>query len=52
MLRNAELSRLGGLILEILEDKSRRERMGVAMQALARPDAARDMARTLIEVAA
>jgi UDP-N-acetylglucosamine--N-acetylmuramyl-(pentapeptide) pyrophosphoryl-undecaprenol N-acetylglucosamine transferase len=52
MLRNAELSRLGPTIVELLEDTPRRERMSAAMRALARPDAARDLARTLIEVAA
>lgn len=48
--RNAELSRLGDLIVELLADEERRARMGVAMRALARPDAARDLARTLIDV--
>jgi UDP-N-acetylglucosamine--N-acetylmuramyl-(pentapeptide) pyrophosphoryl-undecaprenol N-acetylglucosamine transferase len=52
MLRNAELSRLGSTIVELLEDAPRRERMSAAMRALARPHAARDLARTLIEVAA
>jgi UDP-N-acetylglucosamine--N-acetylmuramyl-(pentapeptide) pyrophosphoryl-undecaprenol N-acetylglucosamine transferase len=52
MLRNAELSALGATIVELLEDDGRRARMTAAMRALARPDAARDLARTLIEVAA
>jgi len=52
MLRNAELDRLGGTIAELLDDAPRRERMARAMRSLARPNAARDLARTLIEVAA
>jgi UDP-N-acetylglucosamine--N-acetylmuramyl-(pentapeptide) pyrophosphoryl-undecaprenol N-acetylglucosamine transferase len=52
MLRNADLHRLGTTIVDLLEDDARRERMSAAMRALARPDAARDLARTLIEVAA
>jgi UDP-N-acetylglucosamine--N-acetylmuramyl-(pentapeptide) pyrophosphoryl-undecaprenol N-acetylglucosamine transferase len=52
MLRNAELERLGPTIVELLDDDARRERMSAAMRALARPNAARDLAQTLIEVAA
>lgn len=52
MLRNAELDRLGRTIAELLDDAPRRERMARAMRSLARPNAARDLARTLIEVAA
>jgi UDP-N-acetylglucosamine--N-acetylmuramyl-(pentapeptide) pyrophosphoryl-undecaprenol N-acetylglucosamine transferase len=52
MLRNADLEGLGATIVELLDDGARRQRMSVAMRALARPDAARDIARTLIEVAA
>ncbi|MEX0750783.1 MAG: UDP-N-acetylglucosamine--N-acetylmuramyl-(pentapeptide) pyrophosphoryl-undecaprenol N-acetylglucosamine transferase [Dehalococcoidia bacterium] len=52
MLRNAEIERLGEVVIELLEDDARRERMAAAMRTLARPDAARDLARTLIEVAA
>jgi UDP-N-acetylglucosamine--N-acetylmuramyl-(pentapeptide) pyrophosphoryl-undecaprenol N-acetylglucosamine transferase len=51
MVRNAELSRLGDVIAELVRDDARRAEMGTAMQALARPDAARDLARTLIDAA-
>jgi UDP-N-acetylglucosamine--N-acetylmuramyl-(pentapeptide) pyrophosphoryl-undecaprenol N-acetylglucosamine transferase len=52
MLRNAELASLAPTIIALLEDDPRRAAMSDAMRALARPDAARDLARTLIEVAA
>jgi UDP-N-acetylglucosamine--N-acetylmuramyl-(pentapeptide) pyrophosphoryl-undecaprenol N-acetylglucosamine transferase len=52
MLRNAELGRLGATVAELLRDEARLARMSDAMRALARLDAARDLARTLIEVAA
>jgi UDP-N-acetylglucosamine--N-acetylmuramyl-(pentapeptide) pyrophosphoryl-undecaprenol N-acetylglucosamine transferase len=52
MLRNAELASLAPTIIALLEDDARRARMSAAMRALARPNAARDLARTLIEVAA
>jgi UDP-N-acetylglucosamine--N-acetylmuramyl-(pentapeptide) pyrophosphoryl-undecaprenol N-acetylglucosamine transferase len=52
MLRNAEMDRLGATIIEMLTDDARRQRMAAAMRALARPNAAADLARTLIEVAA
>jgi UDP-N-acetylglucosamine--N-acetylmuramyl-(pentapeptide) pyrophosphoryl-undecaprenol N-acetylglucosamine transferase len=52
MLRNAELASLAPTIIALLEDDARRAAMSDAMRALARPDAARDLARTLIEVAA
>jgi UDP-N-acetylglucosamine--N-acetylmuramyl-(pentapeptide) pyrophosphoryl-undecaprenol N-acetylglucosamine transferase len=52
MLRNAELDRLGETTIGLLADGARLERMRVAMRALARPDAARDLAQILWEVAA
>lgn len=52
MLRNAELGQLGAMAIELLSDDVRRAAMRVAAKQLARPDAARDLARTLIEVAA
>ena len=52
MLRNAELGLLGSTIIELLDDDARRESMSAAMRELARPNAARDLAQTLIEVAA
>lgn len=52
MFRNAQLDRLGTTIIELLDDDARRTAMSAAMRSLARPDAARDLARTLIEVAA
>jgi UDP-N-acetylglucosamine--N-acetylmuramyl-(pentapeptide) pyrophosphoryl-undecaprenol N-acetylglucosamine transferase len=50
MLRNAELERLGDLVLELLGDEARLQAMGMAARALARPEAARDLARVLIDV--
>ncbi len=52
MLRNAELGQLGALAIELLSDDVRLTAMRVTAKQLARPDAARDLARTLIEVAA
>lgn len=52
MLRNAELGQLGAMAIELLSDDVRLAAMRVAAKQLARPDAARDLARTLIEVAA
>jgi UDP-N-acetylglucosamine--N-acetylmuramyl-(pentapeptide) pyrophosphoryl-undecaprenol N-acetylglucosamine transferase len=52
MLRNAELHRLAPLALELLADAARRAEMAAAMRALARPDAALDLAGMLVEVAA
>ena len=52
MLRNAELDRLGQTIQSLLADDARLEQMRVAMRALARPDAARDLAQILWEEAA
>jgi UDP-N-acetylglucosamine--N-acetylmuramyl-(pentapeptide) pyrophosphoryl-undecaprenol N-acetylglucosamine transferase len=52
MLRNAELDRLAHTVIALLDDAPRLARMAQAARALARPDAARDLARTLVEVAA
>jgi UDP-N-acetylglucosamine--N-acetylmuramyl-(pentapeptide) pyrophosphoryl-undecaprenol N-acetylglucosamine transferase len=52
VLRNSELDRLGATVIELLDDAPRLRRMGDAARALARPDAARDMARMLVEAAA
>lgn len=52
MLRNDELKRLGDVVLELLADGPRLARMSDAARRLARPDAARDLARVLMEVAA
>jgi UDP-N-acetylglucosamine:LPS N-acetylglucosamine transferase len=52
MLRNADLDRLGATVAELLRDEARLARMSDAMRELGRPDAARDLARILIEVAA
>ncbi len=52
MLRNSELDQLATTVIALLGDDARLERMRVAARSLARPDAARDLARTLIEVAA
>ena len=40
------------MVLALLDDDARLARMRAAAQALARPNAARDLARILIEVAA
>lgn len=52
MLRNSELDRLAGTVLELLGDDARLEDMRAAMRRLARPDAARELARILEEAAA
>lgn len=52
MLRNSELGRLGETVLALLADDGRLAAMRDAAKGLARPDAARDLARVLIEVAA
>lgn len=52
MLRNSELGQLTTRIAELLDDTERHRRMAAAARSLARPDAARDLARMLVEVAA
>jgi UDP-N-acetylglucosamine--N-acetylmuramyl-(pentapeptide) pyrophosphoryl-undecaprenol N-acetylglucosamine transferase len=52
MLRNSELDRLAATIIELLDDEPRRARMRDAARALARPNAARDLAQMLVEAAA
>jgi UDP-N-acetylglucosamine--N-acetylmuramyl-(pentapeptide) pyrophosphoryl-undecaprenol N-acetylglucosamine transferase len=52
MLRNADLGRLADIALDLLGDDDRLAAMRAAMRRLARPDAARDLARMLMEVAA
>jgi UDP-N-acetylglucosamine--N-acetylmuramyl-(pentapeptide) pyrophosphoryl-undecaprenol N-acetylglucosamine transferase len=52
MLRNADLGRLSAVVADLLDDAPRRAAMARAMSALARPEAARDLARMLVEAAA
>ncbi len=52
MLRNAELDGLAATVIELLDDEPRIQRMRDAARALARPDAARDLAQMLVEAAA
>jgi UDP-N-acetylglucosamine--N-acetylmuramyl-(pentapeptide) pyrophosphoryl-undecaprenol N-acetylglucosamine transferase len=52
MTRNDELGRLATTVIELLDDEPRLQRMREAARGLARPDAARDMARMLVEAAA
>jgi UDP-N-acetylglucosamine--N-acetylmuramyl-(pentapeptide) pyrophosphoryl-undecaprenol N-acetylglucosamine transferase len=52
MLRNAQLDQLAATALELLADDARLATMRDAMKKLARPDAASDLARILVEVAA
>jgi len=52
VLRNAELDRLPAVVAALLEDEVRLARMGEAARGLARPNAARDLAALLSEVAA
>ncbi len=52
VLRNAELDRLGETVVALLDDEPRLARMSAAARSLARPNAAHDLALTLIEVAA
>lgn len=51
MLRNAEVDRLAATVLELLADDARLASMSAAMRRLARPNAARDLARVLMEAA-
>ena len=52
MLRNDELERLSDVVIELLDDEARLARMREASRGLARPNAARDLARMLVEAAA
>ncbi|MDE3096586.1 MAG: undecaprenyldiphospho-muramoylpentapeptide beta-N-acetylglucosaminyltransferase [Chloroflexota bacterium] len=52
VVRNDELGRLADTVLALLDDEARLAAMRASMRALARPDAARDLARLVIEVAA
>jgi UDP-N-acetylglucosamine--N-acetylmuramyl-(pentapeptide) pyrophosphoryl-undecaprenol N-acetylglucosamine transferase len=52
LLRNDDLGRLGDTVRALLEDDERRASMAAAARALARPDAARDLARLLLREAA
>jgi UDP-N-acetylglucosamine--N-acetylmuramyl-(pentapeptide) pyrophosphoryl-undecaprenol N-acetylglucosamine transferase len=48
---DAEVDRIPGLVAELLADSARLERMRKAMLALARPDAAEDVAEELVALA-
>jgi UDP-N-acetylglucosamine--N-acetylmuramyl-(pentapeptide) pyrophosphoryl-undecaprenol N-acetylglucosamine transferase len=48
----SELERVAGVVEDLLGDASRRERMAAAMRAIARPDAAEEIAEELIALAA
>jgi UDP-N-acetylglucosamine--N-acetylmuramyl-(pentapeptide) pyrophosphoryl-undecaprenol N-acetylglucosamine transferase len=48
---DSELDRVPGLVVELLADPARRERMADAMRRLARPNAADEIAEELIELA-
>jgi UDP-N-acetylglucosamine--N-acetylmuramyl-(pentapeptide) pyrophosphoryl-undecaprenol N-acetylglucosamine transferase len=52
VLRNSELDRLADTVLSILNDSTRLQSMRDASRRLARPEAARDLARILLQVAA
>ncbi len=52
MLRNAQIDQLAPTALELLADDTRLAAMRAAMKKLARPHAANDLARILVEVAA
>jgi UDP-N-acetylglucosamine--N-acetylmuramyl-(pentapeptide) pyrophosphoryl-undecaprenol N-acetylglucosamine transferase len=52
ILRNERLDLIGPAIQEILDDEPRVQRMREASRALARPEAARSLARMIVEVAA
>jgi UDP-N-acetylglucosamine--N-acetylmuramyl-(pentapeptide) pyrophosphoryl-undecaprenol N-acetylglucosamine transferase len=51
VLENTELGRLAEVVRELLADESRRQEMSLALRRLARPDAARRIARVLRDVA-
>jgi UDP-N-acetylglucosamine--N-acetylmuramyl-(pentapeptide) pyrophosphoryl-undecaprenol N-acetylglucosamine transferase len=51
-LEDEDLSNLFSMIQSLLSDDERREDMASAMRRLARPEAAREIARVLIEAAA
>lgn len=52
MLRNADLGRLAQTVLDLFAAPARLAQMRESARALARPDAARDLARIVLEVAA
>ena len=52
VLENEQLDKLSDLVRELLADEPRRRSMAEAMRKLARPNAAKDIARMLEEVAA
>jgi UDP-N-acetylglucosamine--N-acetylmuramyl-(pentapeptide) pyrophosphoryl-undecaprenol N-acetylglucosamine transferase len=52
MLHNEELDRLAATVMELLDDEPRLKRMRDSARALARPNAARDIAQMLVEAAA
>ena len=52
VLRNSELARLAETVIELLADDARLAGMSAAARRLARPDAARDLARVVMEAAA
>jgi UDP-N-acetylglucosamine--N-acetylmuramyl-(pentapeptide) pyrophosphoryl-undecaprenol N-acetylglucosamine transferase len=52
MLKNADLARLSETVNSLLDDQPRLQAMSAAARRLARPDAARDIARVLIAEAA
>ena len=52
MLRNADIAQLGNTVLSLLGDSTRLAAMRDAMRALARPNAARELAHVVMEAAA
>lgn len=52
MLRSSELDRLAATVIDLLGDDARLASMSAAAKRLARPDAARDLARVVMEAAA
>jgi UDP-N-acetylglucosamine--N-acetylmuramyl-(pentapeptide) pyrophosphoryl-undecaprenol N-acetylglucosamine transferase len=51
MLRQSDIGELHDLVIDLLADKSRLERMRSALEKLARPDAAERLARLAVEMA-